>query len=54
MLGRARRESTDLVRIARELPYQLHDVLEQVRDGQVEVGFVHKGVDEFLQGLDAR
>jgi ubiquinone biosynthesis protein len=52
MLGRARRESTDLVRIARELPYQVHDVLEQVRDGQVEVGFVHKGVDEFLVKLD--
>jgi ubiquinone biosynthesis protein len=52
MLGRARRESTDLVRIARELPYQVHDVLEQVRDGQVEVGFVHKGVDEFLVELD--
>jgi ubiquinone biosynthesis protein len=53
MLGRARRESTDLVRIARELPYQVHDVLEQVRDGQVEVGFVHKGVDDFLVKLDS-
>ncbi len=53
MLGRARRESTDLVRIAREVPYQLHDVLEQVRDGQVEVGFVHKGVDDFLVKLDS-
>jgi ubiquinone biosynthesis protein len=53
MLGRARRESTDLVRIARELPYQVHDVLEQVRDGQVEVGFVHKGVDDFLIKLDS-
>ena len=27
-------------------------MLEQVRDGQVEVGFVHKGVDEFLVKLD--
>ncbi|MGZ8694441.1 MAG: ABC1 kinase family protein [Gaiellaceae bacterium] len=52
VMGRARREGTDLVRIGRELPYQLHDVLEQVRDGQVEVGFVHKGVDEFLVKLD--
>jgi ubiquinone biosynthesis protein len=53
MLGRARRESTDLLRIGRELPYQVHDVLEQVRDGQVEVGFVHKGVDDFLIKLDS-
>src|SRR4051812_1497307 len=52
MVGRARRESTDLVRIARELPYQLNDVLEQARDGQIEVGFVHKGVDDFLQKMD--
>jgi ubiquinone biosynthesis protein len=49
---RARRETTDLVRIARELPYQLNEVLEQARDGQIEVGFVHKGVDDFLQGVD--
>ena len=25
-----------------------HDFLEQARDGQIEVGFVHKGLDEFL------
>ena len=52
MATRAQRESVELVRIARELPYQVHDVLEQVRDGQVEVGFVHKGVDDFLVKLD--
>jgi ubiquinone biosynthesis protein len=52
MATRARREGTELVRIARELPYQMHDVLEQVRDGQVEVGFVHKGVDDFVVKLD--
>jgi ubiquinone biosynthesis protein len=52
MATRARREGVELVRIGRELPYQLHDVLEQVRDGQVEVGFVHKGVDDFLVKLD--
>ena len=36
----------------RELPYQLHDILEEVRDGQIEVGFVHKGIDEFLHKID--
>ncbi len=49
---RARREGTELARIARVMPYQVHDILEQVRDGQVEVGFVHKGVDDFLDKLD--
>ena len=43
VLKRARSEGLELARIARELPYQVHDVLEQFRDGQIEVGFVHKG-----------
>jgi hypothetical protein len=38
--------------MARELPYQIHDTLEQVRDGQIEVGFVHKGLEELLAKLD--
>ena len=38
--------------MAVDLPYQLHDTLEQVRDGQIEVGFVHKGLDDLLAKLD--
>ena len=38
--------------MAPELPYQVHDILEEVRDGQIEVGFVHKGLDEFMLRLD--
>ena len=48
----ATREAVNLTQIARELPYQVHDILEEVRDGQVEVGFVHKGLDEFMQRID--
>jgi ubiquinone biosynthesis protein len=51
VLARARRESYDLARVALELPYQVHDVLEQARDGQIEVGFVHKGIDDFMQRM---
>jgi ubiquinone biosynthesis protein len=50
--ARARKESIRLGQIALELPYQLHDTLEQVRDGQIEVGFVHKGLDEFMTKID--
>jgi ubiquinone biosynthesis protein len=50
--SRARRESINLARIAGELPYQVHDILEEVRDGKIEVGFVHKGLDEFMGKLD--
>jgi ubiquinone biosynthesis protein len=52
MLARARRESYNLARIGMELPHQVHDILEQARDGQIEVGFVHKGLDEFMHKVD--
>ena len=48
----ARSEAFGLARILREAPYQLHDFLEQARDGQIEVGFVHKGLDEFMHRID--
>jgi ubiquinone biosynthesis protein len=34
------------------VPYQVHDVLEELRDGQMEVGFVHKGLDDVIAKLD--
>ncbi|MGZ4292403.1 MAG: ABC1 kinase family protein, partial [Gaiellaceae bacterium] len=40
MASRARREGWKLTQMAVDLPYQIHDTLEQVRDGQIEVGFV--------------
>jgi ubiquinone biosynthesis protein len=52
ILSRAQKESGELVRIAAALPHQLHDVLEEFRDGQIEVGFVHKGLDEFMHKVD--
>jgi ubiquinone biosynthesis protein len=52
MLARARKETRALAQIVREGPYQVHDVLESLRDGQIEVGFVHKGLDEFMHKLD--
>ena len=51
-VARARREGWKLSQMAFELPYQLHDVLEEIRDGQIEVGFVHKGLDDLLSKLD--
>ncbi len=50
--ARARREGWKLTQMAADLPYQIHETLEQVRDGQIEVGFVHKGLDEFMAKLD--
>jgi ubiquinone biosynthesis protein len=52
ILARAEKESHELLRIAAALPHQLHDVLDELRDGQVDVGFVHKGLDEFMHKVD--
>jgi ubiquinone biosynthesis protein len=52
MASRARREGVRLASMAAELPHQIHETLEQVRDGQIEVGFVHKGLDDLLAKLD--
>src|SRR6266568_4589577 len=52
VLARARKEGRELARVAASMPYQVHDFLEEVRDGQIEVGFVHKGLDEFMQKLN--
>ena len=41
-----------LRRIAAEIPHQLHDILDELRDGQIDVGFVHKGLDEFMHKVD--
>jgi ubiquinone biosynthesis protein len=52
MAARARKETLRLGEIALELPYQIHDVLQEMRDGQIEVGFVHKGLDDLLNRMD--
>ncbi len=48
MLVEGRKEALALGTVLHDMPYQLHDFLEQIRDGQIEVGFVHKGLDEFM------
>jgi ubiquinone biosynthesis protein len=52
LASRARKESLRLAEVIVETPYQLHDLLEEMRDGQLEVGFVHKGLDEFMHRID--
>ncbi|MDE3024361.1 MAG: AarF/ABC1/UbiB kinase family protein [Acidobacteriota bacterium] len=45
---RARRDAFQYAHIVREFPQQIHEILEELREGQIEVGFVHKGLDDFL------
>jgi ubiquinone biosynthesis protein len=51
MARRARREVFRYARVVAEAPYQFHDFMEEIRDGQIEVGFVHKGLDDFLADM---
>jgi ubiquinone biosynthesis protein len=51
LASRARRETLSLASIAADVPYQLHDFLGEIRDGQIEVGFVHKGLDDFMKSM---
>src|SRR5205823_1908742 len=52
LVTRARKESLKLAQVVTEMPYQLHDFLEEIRDGQIEVGFVHKGLEDLLNRMD--
>jgi ubiquinone biosynthesis protein len=52
VVRRTAEEASNLARMLRELPYQVHDTMEQVRDGQIEVGFRHEGLDDLFQHMD--
>lgn len=38
--------------VFREYPFQLHDLLEEMRDGELEIKFVHTGLEDFSHKLD--
>ncbi|HEX2588626.1 MAG TPA: AarF/ABC1/UbiB kinase family protein [Gaiellales bacterium] len=52
LLERGREQLVNYSGLLLELPYQVHDTLEQVRDGEIEVQFRHKGLDELTAKAD--
>jgi ubiquinone biosynthesis protein len=48
----ARSEALALGSIARELPYQAHDILERLRDGTFQVRIENPGIDEIDDHID--
>ena len=52
MLSRAQRDSRELAHVARTMPAQLYGLVDELRSGQIEVGFVHKGLSELRHTLD--
>ena len=49
---RLQKEARELAGIARELPYQIHDLLEEFRDGEFEVKLKNPGVDDLARHVD--
>jgi len=52
LLLRAQQEARELGGVARELPYQLHDVLEDARSGRFEMTIRNPGIDHLEERLD--
>jgi ubiquinone biosynthesis protein len=52
LLDRGREEAANYGGLLMELPYQVHDTLEQLRDGEVEVQFRHRGLDQLTAKAD--
>jgi ubiquinone biosynthesis protein len=52
LASRWRADVRSLVAVLAEAPYQVSDVLEEFRDGQVEIGFRHQGLDELVRNFD--
>jgi ubiquinone biosynthesis protein len=50
--SRAQLELRNYARMALEFPYQLHDVLDEFRDGEIEIQFRHRGLDELAHRID--
>jgi ubiquinone biosynthesis protein len=50
--ARAKREGMALGQMAAALPYQVYETLEQVREGEIVIGFRHQGLDDLMHKLD--
>jgi ubiquinone biosynthesis protein len=52
LMQQARTEALALGSIARDLPYQAHDILEQLRDGTFQVKIENPGIDRLDEHID--
>jgi len=49
---RARGEAQDLTELALEVPRQVHDILNELRDGELEVKISNPGIDDLAHHMD--
>ncbi len=49
---RLQRYAGEYAQILRDYPLQLHDILEEARDGEIEIKFRHTGLENMMHRLD--
>jgi ubiquinone biosynthesis protein len=52
MAIRTELEVRELAGVARDIPYQIHDVLDELRDGEMEIRISNPGIDDLPQYID--
>ena len=52
MAIRARAEAQDIAELALEVPRQVHDILNELRDGELEVKISNPGIDDLAHHMD--
>ena len=52
MALRARREVQELAEIALEVPRQVHDILDEMRDGELSIRISNPGIDDLAHHID--
>jgi ubiquinone biosynthesis protein len=48
----AQREAQELASIVRDVPYQMRDVLNELRDGEIKVNIANPGIDDIAHHID--
>jgi ubiquinone biosynthesis protein len=48
----AQREARELAGIARDVPYQVRDILNELRDGELKVNMANPGIDDIAHHID--
>jgi ubiquinone biosynthesis protein len=46
------RSGSDLVQLLKEIPGETRDILQQIRQGRVKIGFEHRGLEDFAFHID--
>jgi ubiquinone biosynthesis protein len=52
LLGEFLRSGGDLIQLLKEIPGETRDILQQIRQGKVKIGFEHRGLENFAFHVD--